>query len=108
MPDKDKNKMMLASYQDEINSAYLYKEIAKLEKTDQLKTIYGKMAAEEERHAAYWNKQLTDSGVKDLPTEPDNRVENIEMDSREIRRTDHPADSDRWGGKCQQSLFHRS
>jgi vacuolar iron transporter family protein len=73
MSDKDKNKMMLASYQDEINSAYLYKEIAKLEKTDQLKAIYGKMAAEEERHAAYWNKQLTDAGIKDLPTEPDNR-----------------------------------
>jgi vacuolar iron transporter family protein len=73
MPDKDKNKMMLASYQDEINSAYLYKEIAKLEKTDQLKVIYGKMAAEEERHAAYWKKQLTDAGMKDLPTEPDNR-----------------------------------
>ena len=47
-----------ANIQDEIDSAYLYRAVADVEKSSQLAEVYRKLAATEEQHAQFWQDQL--------------------------------------------------
>lgn len=68
----DKNQVSLANYQDEINSAYLYEALSKLEKNEQLSEVYRKMSESEIKHAQFWKTRLEDAGIHVEP-KPDTR-----------------------------------
>lgn len=49
--------------QDEIDSAFLYRVLADVDKSPQLQTVYRKLAATEEKHAQFWQDKLRQAGV---------------------------------------------
>jgi vacuolar iron transporter family protein len=51
-----------SNFQDEIESAALYRAMAQSEKQAQLASIYIKMAEVEENHADFWSKKITENG----------------------------------------------
>lgn len=51
-----------ANWQSEIESAFLYRAIAAVEKQPQLAEVYTRLAATEEQHALFWEAQLTQAG----------------------------------------------
>jgi vacuolar iron transporter family protein len=53
----------LASLKDELNGAYLYEVLARIEKDPRLAEVYKRMAAVESKHAAIWVDRLNDAGV---------------------------------------------
>jgi VIT1/CCC1 family predicted Fe2+/Mn2+ transporter len=52
----------LANWQDEVDSAALYQAVAAAESNPQLAGVYHRLAAAEERHAAFWEGKLRDAG----------------------------------------------
>lgn len=50
------------NWQDEIDSAALYRAIAEVEKRPELAEVYRRLAATEEAHAAFWERKLRDAG----------------------------------------------
>ena len=48
--------------QAEIDAAAIYRTLAKVEKVPQLAELYGRLAAEEERHAEYWAQRVSAMG----------------------------------------------
>jgi VIT1/CCC1 family predicted Fe2+/Mn2+ transporter len=56
----------LASWQDEIESAALYRVLAEVEPQAQLAELYRRLAATEEEHANFWEEKLRAAG-KPLP-----------------------------------------
>src|SRR5215212_3390555 len=50
------------NYQDEIDSAALYRELAAAEQNQRLAEVYRRLAATEQRHADVWAQQLRASG----------------------------------------------
>ena len=52
----------LDNIQEEVDAAFLYHLVSELEADPDLKEIYSKLAESEERHAAFWEEQLRDSG----------------------------------------------
>ena len=56
-----------ANWQDEIDSAALYRALADLEDDERLAEVYRRLAATEERHAGIWEERLQASGAA-LPT----------------------------------------
>ena len=52
----------MANWQDEVDSAALYRAVAAAESNAQLAGVYQKLAAAEERHAAFWEGKLRDAG----------------------------------------------
>jgi len=59
-----------ANFQDEIESAALYRVIAQAEKQPQLARVYLKMAEVEEEHAEFWVEKIVEGGQ----SEPDRRI----------------------------------
>ena len=59
-----------ANFQDEIESAALYRVIAQAEKQPQLARVYLKMAEVEEEHAEFWVEKIVEGGQP----EPDRRI----------------------------------
>jgi VIT1/CCC1 family predicted Fe2+/Mn2+ transporter len=53
----------LASLNDEINGAFLYDSLSKVEKDPRLAEVYHRMADVERKHAAEWVKRLNEGGV---------------------------------------------
>jgi VIT1/CCC1 family predicted Fe2+/Mn2+ transporter len=53
----------LASLNDELNGAYLYDAMAKVEKDPRLAEVYRRMSAAESRHANDWVERLKSAGV---------------------------------------------
>lgn len=53
----------LANWRDEIDSAALYRALAELEPDGRLAEVYRRLAAAEERHAAFWAQRLHDAGA---------------------------------------------
>ncbi|MBL8153586.1 MAG: VIT1/CCC1 transporter family protein [Anaerolineae bacterium] len=49
------------NWQDEINSAYLYRTLATLEKQPQLAEVYRRLAATEEAHIGFWEERLREA-----------------------------------------------
>ncbi len=74
MMDEAEIARWLESYQDEVNSAHLYRYISSVEKSEPLKVVYQRMAESEMRHIAVWEKRLREAGKTDLPTSPDLRT----------------------------------
>lgn len=54
----------LESLKDELNGAYLYDALAKLEHDERLAEVYRRMAAVERRHAATWTTKLKEDGLQ--------------------------------------------
>ena len=52
-----------ANWQDEIDSAALYRALAALEDDERLAEVYRRLAATEERHAGVWEAKLRAAGV---------------------------------------------
>lgn len=52
-----------ANYQDEIESAFLYRGLAAAEQQPQLAEVYRRLAAVEEQHARFWETQLRAAGA---------------------------------------------
>jgi vacuolar iron transporter family protein len=52
-----------ANWQDEIDSAALYRALAELEQDERLAEVYRRLAATEERHAGVWEERLQASGA---------------------------------------------
>ncbi len=49
---------------EERNAAYLYRKMAEIEKQPEKSKLYEKLAAVEDRHAAFWMDKLTEAGEK--------------------------------------------
>jgi VIT1/CCC1 family predicted Fe2+/Mn2+ transporter len=58
------------SLQAEIDGAAMYRALAAIERDEVLSQIYTRIAATEERHAAYWRQQLSAAGASHLPSGP--------------------------------------
>ncbi len=61
--DEKKHQAALASLDDELNGAYLYEALSKIEKDARLAEVYHRMADAERKHAATWVKRLESTGV---------------------------------------------
>ncbi len=61
--DQKMREMALASLEDELNGAFLYKALAVAEKDERLAEVYRRMASVESKHAASWTEQLKTEGV---------------------------------------------
>jgi len=66
MSNTEDVKRYFANRQKEIDGAALYQVLAETEKQPQMAEVYAKLAASEEKHAAAWEKKLTELNV-DLP-----------------------------------------
>jgi len=53
----------LANWQDEVDSAALYRTMAEAELQPQLAEVYRRLAAVEERHAGFWEERLRAAGA---------------------------------------------
>jgi vacuolar iron transporter family protein len=58
MTDTSKMAQYVANWQDERNSAALYRAISEVEKNPRLKTIYQRLGEVEERHSCFWEAKL--------------------------------------------------
>lgn len=56
-----------ANFQDEIDSAALYRALADAEKDPRIADVYRRLAATEEKHAAFWEARLQDAGTSAPP-----------------------------------------
>jgi len=63
MANNEDIKRYFANRQKEIDGAALYRVLAETEKQPQMAEVYNKLAASEEKHAAAWEKKLTDLNV---------------------------------------------
>jgi VIT1/CCC1 family predicted Fe2+/Mn2+ transporter len=62
MPNRDKAERYRSNLQGELDSAALYRTLAESEETPQLREVYSRLAAIEEKHAALWREQLAKVG----------------------------------------------
>jgi vacuolar iron transporter family protein len=62
MPEQDKTERYRSNLQDELDSAALYRVLAESEETPQMREVYRRLAAIEEKHAAMWREQLANVG----------------------------------------------
>ena len=58
------------NWQDEIDSAYLYRAVADAESNAQLAEVYRRLAATEEAHATFWEDQMRAAGGTVPPRQP--------------------------------------
>jgi VIT1/CCC1 family predicted Fe2+/Mn2+ transporter len=64
--DQREHERVLGNWLDELNGAALYDALGALEKDQRLRRVFGKLAASEREHAAFWEERLRASG-KPLP-----------------------------------------
>src|SRR5512139_273901 len=70
MSNTEDIKRYLGNRQKEIDGAALYDVLAETEKQPQMAQVYKKLAASEEKHAATWEKKLTELKVSIPPRKP--------------------------------------
>jgi VIT1/CCC1 family predicted Fe2+/Mn2+ transporter len=70
MSNTDHVERYLANRQKEIDGAALYRVLAETEKQPQMAEVYSKLAASEERHAAAWERKLSEVHVGIPPRKP--------------------------------------
>ena len=58
------------NWQDEIDSAYLYRAVADAESNPQLAEVYRRLAATEEAHATFWEEKMRAAGATIPPRQP--------------------------------------
>ncbi len=63
MPDRNNAERYRSNLQDELDSAVLYRALAESEDTPQMREVYRRLAAIEEKHAALWREQLAKTGA---------------------------------------------
>jgi VIT1/CCC1 family predicted Fe2+/Mn2+ transporter len=66
-----------ANWQKEIDGEAQYLALAEIEKQPQLAEVYRRMAASEEKHAAFWEKRLKEVGAKIPPRRPSWRARTL-------------------------------
>lgn len=57
----------LASWQDEIDSAALYRALSETEENPELSRVYARLAEVEEEHATFWEEKLREAGQEIPP-----------------------------------------
>ena len=62
MPDQEKAERYRSNLQGELDSAALYRTLAETEPAPQMREVYRRLAAIEEKHAALWREQLAQVG----------------------------------------------
>lgn len=70
MTDANTVKRYRANLQDELDSASLYRAVSDAESDPRLADVYRRLAATEEKHAAFWEEQLRRAGAPILPRRP--------------------------------------
>jgi VIT1/CCC1 family predicted Fe2+/Mn2+ transporter len=78
-PDADRYR---ANLQGEIDSAYVYRAMAGAETSPLLASVYVRLAAVEERHAAFWLEQLKKTGVDPARQRPSWRARTMDILAR--------------------------
>jgi VIT1/CCC1 family predicted Fe2+/Mn2+ transporter len=73
MNDKNTRSRYRANLQGEVDSAALYRTLAKTEKDPKLQTVYARLAAVEESHAEFWRKRIREGGQRPPNLKPDLR-----------------------------------
>src|SRR5262245_29177589 len=66
MTDTNSTDRYVANWQDERNSAALYRAIAEVERNPRLKSVYQRLGETEERHSCFWEAKLRAAG-KPIP-----------------------------------------
>lgn len=59
-----------SNLQAEIDGAALYQTLADIEPSEELATVYGRLATAERQHGELWRQRLTERGVVELPEQP--------------------------------------
>ncbi len=59
-----------ANWQDEIDSAWIYRALAASEKDQALAEVYGRLASAEEKHAAFWEAKMRAAAETVPPRQP--------------------------------------
>jgi hypothetical protein len=65
--NEDKRSSYLASWQDEIESAALYRALSEAENNPGLVRVYARLAEVEEEHATFWEEKLKKAGQEVPP-----------------------------------------
>ncbi len=74
MKKMDDGARFRANWEEELNSAHLYRALAGQEQNPKLSELYGRLAAAEESHAAAWAEKLEDTGAAVPTFEPSLRT----------------------------------
>lgn len=77
MPEKVDLARYRANLADEVDSAFLYRAIASVEKQPQLASVYRRLAETEEKHARFWEERLRAAGVPVPPSRPGWRTRSL-------------------------------
>jgi VIT1/CCC1 family predicted Fe2+/Mn2+ transporter len=77
MPNPQDFARYRANIQDEIDSAFLYRAVADVEKSPQLAEVYRKLAATEEKHAQFWQEQLRAANAPTVNIQPTWRAKTL-------------------------------
>ena len=70
MTDPKKLKVWKRHWQDEVDAAFLYRELAGLESGPERRTLYERLADVEDRHVHVWEKIFQENGVQLPPAHP--------------------------------------
>jgi VIT1/CCC1 family predicted Fe2+/Mn2+ transporter len=74
MADRSSGSRYRANLQGEVDSAALYRALAKAEPDPKLRTLYERLAAVEESHAEFWRSRISAGGQKSPQLEPELRT----------------------------------
>ena len=81
-----------ANWQDEIDSAAIYRALAAKEAQTPLAEVYRRLAEVEEKHAAFWEDKLRAAGQTIPPRTPTWRARTLAWLAQRFGRIFHPAD----------------
>jgi hypothetical protein len=59
-----------SNWQKEVDGAFLYRTLAKIESRPELADVYVRLADSEEKHASVWGKMIKEAGMKISPERP--------------------------------------
>jgi VIT1/CCC1 family predicted Fe2+/Mn2+ transporter len=59
-----------SNWQKEVDGAFLYRTLAKIESRPELADVYVRLADSEEKHASVWGKMIEEAGMKISPERP--------------------------------------
>jgi VIT1/CCC1 family predicted Fe2+/Mn2+ transporter len=77
MPNAQDLARYRANIQDELDSAFLYRAVADVEKSPPLAEVYRKLAATEEKHAQFWQEQLRAANAPVVNLQPTWRAKTL-------------------------------
>ncbi len=84
MSDKKSVTVWRRHLQEEIDAAYLYRELASLIKNEKKKTIYLRLAEVEDKHTKAWRDLLEDNGVKVKNERPSRQAKILSWSSKKF------------------------